>query len=309
MNNIIISQNEHEFINADYEKKLQKNRLSWKHMPEADNVIKLYNVWNPSEEEFTKHVKILWQEEIITWKQVSTFIWTVASGKWTLVKQIAANFDGIYIDSGSFFRSVAYFFDKLGYQCDEKWFYKNGDMVDLGEIKDIIKNIDIKSITSKENDKIINKLYINKEDISDIIRTAKVWNIVPNFGKNPDVRWLVTELINQAMMQSDKNLVMLEWREYWNFAYNYAICKLYFDAEFLERVYRNSWRNGNNVYESAKGIFDRDSADINRWLFPVRIPKWNNSFIVNTSNWVEKPNIRQEKIINAVNKTLYNTIK
>lgn len=112
-------------------------------------------------------------------------------GKSTVAQALARDLKLSYVDSGAMYRAVTLYAIKLGLNEDN-----------FEEIVDYLKEIDIKCKWTWQG----NKIYLNNEDITDLIRSPEVQNLVSQISTLSAIRaFLVKE---QKEMASEGGVVM-----------------------------------------------------------------------------------------------------
>ena len=166
------------------------------------------------------------------------------TGKGTISKIIADKFKFQYLDTGAMYRCVTL---KI---IREKVNLENED-----KIKEILKNIKI--------DLDGEKVFLDGEDVTRIIREEKVTNFVSEVSKNAIVRTNLVEL--QRRISEGKNIV-LDGRDIGTVVFPNAEIKIYLDASSEERAkrrYKQNLEKGitTTLEEVKKNIEERDKAD------------------------------------------------
>lgn len=112
-------------------------------------------------------------------------------GKSTVAQALARDLKLSYVDSGAMYRAVTLYAIRLGLNEDN-----------FEEIVDYLKEIDIKCKWTWQG----NKIYLNNEDITDLIRSPEVQNLVSQISTLSAIRaFLVKE---QKEMASEGGVVM-----------------------------------------------------------------------------------------------------
>ena len=110
------------------------------------------------------------------------------SGKGTVTKLVAEKLNLVYIDSGATYRCVALAAIRNGIKLEEQ-----------DKIIELAKTLDIEFDTE-------GKTWLNKEDVSSLIRSKEVTAIVSQVSSIVEVRELMVEL--QRKMSNNKNVIM-----------------------------------------------------------------------------------------------------
>lgn len=179
------------------------------------------------------------------------------SGKSTVAKIIAKKLDIIYVDTGAMYRSIAYF-----------GLNKKIDLKDEQKIIEMLEKMDLKIIPNKEGQKI----QVNNEDITDLIRTQEVGQGASIVAQYEKVRSVLGDM--QRKMAEDYSVIM-DGRDIGTNILPKAEVKIYLDAGVHERAVRRSEElieKGlkSNIDEIEEEIRKRDKADIERELNPLR---------------------------------------
>ena len=178
------------------------------------------------------------------------------SGKGTVTKLIAERLNLISIDTGAMYRCVA--LDCLN---------KNISSSDLEEIANILK--DIKIELKKENG--IQKVYLNNNDVTEEIRTAKVDNVVAVFAAIKIIRDKITPI--QKEMGKTENIIM-EGRDIGTVVFPNADVKIFLDCSLEERAkrrYKQNLEKGiETPYEEVlESIIKRHKLETERDISPL----------------------------------------
>lgn len=170
------------------------------------------------------------------------------SGKGTVTKLIAEKLNLIYIDSGATYRCVALAAIRNGIKLEEQ-----------DKIIELAKTLDIEFDTE-------GKTWLNKEDVSSLIRSKEVTAIVSQVSSIVEVRSLMVEL--QRKMSNNKNVIM-EGRDITTVVFPNAEFKFYLDATVEERAkrrFRQNQESGINtsMEEIIENIKFRDYNDMHK---------------------------------------------
>ena len=170
------------------------------------------------------------------------------SGKGTITKLVAEKLNLVYIDSGATYRCVALACLRNNITLEEK-----------DKIIELTKTLDIDFDMN-------GKTYLNGEDVSSLIRTPEVTNIVSQVSSIVEVRKNMVEL--QRNLAKDYDVVM-EGRDITTVVLPNANYKFYLDASLEERVNRRVKQNNeknidmsyDEIYENIK---NRDYNDMHK---------------------------------------------
>lgn len=169
------------------------------------------------------------------------------AGKGTVAKLVAEKLNLVYIDTGAMYRAVA--LEAI----------RENIVNDADKIIEMTKRISIKFDEA-------GKTYLNDEDVSDLIRSMEVTNIVSLISSIVDVR---KEMVNaQRKLGTGFNIIM-EGRDITTVVFPNADFKFYLDASVEERTRRrvkqNEEKGITSSYEEVKqNIIDRDYNDMHK---------------------------------------------
>ena len=170
------------------------------------------------------------------------------SGKGTITKLVAEKLNLIYIDSGATYRCVALATLRNNISLEEK-----------DKIIELTKTLNIEF---NEN----GQTFLNKEDVSDLIRSKEVTGIVSQVSSIVEVREILVDL--QRKMANGKNVIM-EGRDITTVVFPNADFKFYLDASVEERAKRRFKQNmekgiESNMDEIIESIKFRDYNDMHK---------------------------------------------
>ena len=170
------------------------------------------------------------------------------SGKGTITKIVADKLNLVYIDTGATYRCVALASLRNNIKLEE-----TDKIINLAKTLDI--DFDVNGHT-----------YLNGEDVSDLIRSHEVTNIVSPVSSIPEVREIMVEL--QRKMANNKNVIM-EGRDITTVVFPDAKYKFYLDADVMERAKRRFKQNEemgieSNLDDIIDSIKKRDYNDMHK---------------------------------------------
>ena len=202
------------------------------------------------------------------------------SGKGTITKIVAEKLGLVYIDTGATYRCVALAALRNNIKLEEK-----------DKIIELTKTLDIEF---DEN----GKTYLNKEDVSSLIRSKEVSEIVSPISSIPEVRTILVDL--QRKMAESKDVIM-EGRDITTVVFPNAQYKFYLDADVLERARRRFKQNeemGINIpmEELIESIKKRDYNDMHK---PVGALLRTNDQI-----YIDSTNMTIDEVVNEVVKNI-----
>ena len=178
------------------------------------------------------------------------------AGKSTIAKRVAAELQFIYIDTGAMYRAVAL-----------KAIRQNIDTKNQEKLSEIAKNIDI-TLSHVDNTQ---RIFLDGEDVSDLIRTPEVSVGASNVAVFPEVRLKLVDL--QRIIAKDKDIVM-DGRDIGSYVLPNANLKIFLTASVDERAkrrYNELTKKGQNVSleEVKKDMIFRDNNDSSRAFAPL----------------------------------------
>lgn len=207
------------------------------------------------------------------------------SGKGTITKLVGKKMNLENIDTGAMYRCVS--LDMIR---------KNIKLNEIDKIESLLKTINIK--LKKDNG--IDKFYLNGEDVTKLIRTKEVNEIVSQVSHILIVREAMVNF--QRNIARDLNIIM-EGRDIGTNVFPNADVKIYLDASAEERARRRVRQNeeagiSSNYEEILENIKFRDNNDKTSKVVPLK--QAEDAIYVDTTNM----NIEEvvEKIINIIEK-------
>ena len=206
------------------------------------------------------------------------------SGKGTITKLVAEKLNLVYIDSGATYRCVALATLRNNINLEEK-----------DKIIELAKTLDI---DFDEN----GHTYLNKEDVSDLIRSKEVTEIVSQVSSIIEVREILVDL--QRKMANNKNVIM-EGRDITTVVFPNADYKFYLDATVEERAKRRFKQNqekgiDTSMEEIIENIKFRDYNDMHK---PVgALTRTNEQIYIDSTNMTIPEVV--ELIIKIINKNM-----
>lgn len=183
-------------------------------------------------------------------------------GKSTFAKAIAARLGYIFIDTGAMYRAVAHYA-----LCNGA---VEGGVVNHDRVVEMLPQI---KITFEFNVlRGASDVYVNGERVEDQIRTIEVSNLVSSISSIAQVRTMLVAM--QQQMGRDGGVVM-DGRDIGTVVFPDAQIKLFMTADThirAERRFKELTAKGDDVTMEAieKNISDRDHADVNREISPLR---------------------------------------
>ncbi|MGC8870127.1 MAG: (d)CMP kinase [Brevinematia bacterium] len=196
-------------------------------------------------------------------KDIITIDGPVGAGKSTVAKIISEKLGYTYLDTGSMYRALTLKILRRGIPSDN-----------IQEIINITYNT---IIEFKEN-----KVILDGEDVSNLIRTKDIEKLVSIISSIPEVRKYIVSLQRKI---SAKGKVIMDGRDCGTVIAPDAKYKFYLDASIEERAKRRlvdkKYSNQSaSLEEIIKMIEERDRIDKTREDSPLTIPE--GAIIINT---------------------------
>lgn len=206
-----------------------------------------------------------------------------ATGKGTIARRLAQFYGAEYLDTGIFYRSVAYLVNKNNISLDEE-----------EKIIDIAKNMNI----------IIKRfeVFIDEENITNELRSNNVNAIVSQVSAIKDVRLIVNEHIRDFAFNRD---CVVDGRDITTVVFPNAKYKFYLDCDVDERARRRFNQNQEmgiactfeEIYENLKM---RDLNDKTKEFGALTLA--SDATLINTTNDTIEETI--EKLKNIIGSEL-----
>lgn len=179
------------------------------------------------------------------------------AGKSTLARNIAARLGYIYVDTGALYRA-------LGLKLKNK----GVEVTDEKSVKDVLKTTDVRLEFKGGEQRVI----LDNEDVSDIIRTPEVSSAASQFSALPAVRAHLLEL--QRNMAKTDNIIM-DGRDIGTVVLPNADIKIFLSASPEDRAKRRFDElisKGQDVkYEDVLAdMIKRDYDDTHREVSPLK---------------------------------------
>ncbi len=179
------------------------------------------------------------------------------AGKSTIAKKIAKELNFIYVDTGALYRAIAFF--SLKNKANTK--IEDEISVLLPQIV-----LEIKFINNEQ------RVFLNEEDVSDLIRTPEISMGASNVSAHPSVRKFLLDL--QKKIASENNIIM-DGRDIGTVILPTADLKIFLTADAKERAKRRydelTAKSMQVDFEIIlKEIIERDENDSNRAVAPLK---------------------------------------
>ncbi|HHG74936.1 MAG TPA: (d)CMP kinase [Persephonella sp.] len=192
------------------------------------------------------------------------------SGKSTIAKMIARELGFTYIDTGAMYRAVALKIKRLGINPD-----------DPEAVLEVLKNTEIDLKPSEEGIKI----FLDGEDVSDMIRTEEIGKIASKIARHRKVREILVQM--QRELGKRAKDAVIEGRDTGTVIFPDADIKFFLTASAevrAERRYRELKEKGLNVnYDRIlREVKERDRLDKTRKESPLKPAE--DAVIIDTSD-------------------------
>jgi len=177
-------------------------------------------------------------------------------GKSSVSFAVAKNFKFMLIDTGAMYRSTALFAIKKGLAFDGEEILKMTEGLDFSfkQVEDV------------------NKVFVNSEDVSSLIRTQDVSKLASDVAKNGRLREILVKKQRELAL---KHSVVIEGRDIGTVVFPKAKIKLFLTADpkiRAERRHKELLAKGMKIsFEKVlEELKDRDFNDSNRKESPLR---------------------------------------
>jgi len=179
------------------------------------------------------------------------------AGKSTVAKMLAKRLGYKYLDTGAMYRAVTVLALDSGVSLD-----------DDREVANLLKNCSLEIIPESNGQKI----YLNHRDVTEIIRTPRVSEMVAQVSALPMVRQYLTKLQQDIVAKGN---VIADGRDIGTVVMPDAEVKIFLTASPQERArrrYQELIEKGFSVnYEEIlQDVIKRDEMDQNRPISPLR---------------------------------------
>jgi cytidylate kinase len=179
----------------------------------------------------------------------------VGAGKSTVAKMIAKKMNIIYVDTGAMYRTVGLYAIRKGVPT-----------TDAESLKSLINEVDI-DVEIKNGEQLI---YLNKEDVTGLIRTPEISMAASNVSAVPEVR---VKLVDMQRKLAESKSVIMDGRDIGTVILPDAEVKIFLTASpeaRAKRRYDELISKGKDVtYEEVyDAMVERDHNDTNRTIAP-----------------------------------------
>lgn len=208
-----------------------------------------------------------------------------AAGKSTVAKRLASILSFIYIDTGAMYRALT--LEVLN---------NNIPLHDEQAILSLLKNTDIKLKNVNGNQLV----YVNGEDVTNIIRGNEVSQAVSHVAKLPSIR---EEMVIRQRKLSENVSVIMDGRDIGTNVLPDAEVKIFLLASVSERAKRRYEENNEKGIPSKlssleKEIAERDKRDMEREHAPLK--QAEDAIVIDTTSLTIDEVV--EEILTKINK-------
>ena len=191
------------------------------------------------------------------------------AGKSTVAKIVSRELGYIYVDTGAMYRAIALFFLKKGISAEDRT-----------AMEAVLPEIDV-SIRYEDG---AQKVLLNGEDVSGLIRTEEVGNMASAASAFPPVR---AKLLSLQRGLAEREPVVMDGRDIGTVVLPDADTKIYLTASVevrAKRRYKELTEKGIScsLSEIAKDIEARDWRDMHRETAPLK--KADDAVLVDSSD-------------------------
>lgn len=175
-----------------------------------------------------------------------------ASGKGTVASELARKLHYEYLDSGAWYRAIAWYLDQSGL-----------DITDEQPLSHQLEHCHIQQIHDQ--------MTVNQKNVTDIIRTEQVGSLASKWAVIPQIRRFLTARFRACI--EGKGLVA-DGRDMGSVVFPEAMMKIYLTATPEERARRrvnqlNAMGKSVKMTNVLEDILDRDKRDANRTHAPL----------------------------------------
>ncbi|MGR6001934.1 (d)CMP kinase [Bacillus cereus] len=179
------------------------------------------------------------------------------AGKSTVAKVVAKELSYVYIDTGAMYRTLTYA------TLEQKVDIENEE-----QLMEVVKNVNIE-FQQGENTQLV---FLNGQDVSEVIRTPDVTNRVSIVAKHRLVR---EEMVRRQQELAKKGGVVMDGRDIGTHVLPGAEVKIFMLASVEERAERRHLENLNKGFDSnlerlKEEIAQRDKLDSEREVSPLK---------------------------------------
>lgn len=190
------------------------------------------------------------------------------SGKTTIAKSVSKKLGVLYVDTGAMYRAVAYYM------------FQNSIAVDDDEnVVKVLDNINLDLMVVDGEQRVI----LNGEDISALIRTPEISMGASTVSKNRDVR---LKLVAMQREIASKHNSIFDGRDMGSYVLPDAEFKFYLNADVDVRAKRRylelKAKKETTLEQVKKDMIERDERDSSRAFAPLVVPQ--GAYVIDTTN-------------------------
>lgn len=217
---------------------------------------------------------ILLRPDLVKTKKVITIDGPAGAGKSTLARNLARALDFVYVDTGAMYRTVA--LKVIREKLD-------------GYTGCVVEKLAVDSEIRVLYDKGVQRMYLDQEDVTGLIRSGEVSSMASRIAVYPGVRHKLVELQRKIAAEYD---VVMDGRDIGTYVLPFAKLKLYLDASPEERARRRYEENiekgldKSSYKEILEEIIKRDKNDSCREFAPLC--KAKDAVLVDSTHMNEK---------------------
>lgn len=221
------------------------------------------------------------------------------TGKGTISKLISERLGYTYVDTGAMYRAIT--LKMIRENIDINELEKIENLLNNTKIDFINKEIDLKDEKGESTKKLIQGVFLDGEDVTELIRLPNVNERVSPYSAVKIIRSKMVEL--QRKIAENKDVIM-EGRDITTVVFPNADVKIYLTASPEERAnrrYKELIEKGieTTFEETLESINKRDFNDMNKEVGALKIAE--GAIIVDTTNLsIEEVYVRIKEIINEV---------
>lgn len=181
-------------------------------------------------------------------------------GKSTVSRKVAAHTGFTYLDTGAMYRGVGLFLQQEGI-----------DLEDAGAILLKLEELDLKLLPAADEKSDV-RVFLNDQDVSEIIRTPDMAMVASRVSAVPVVRELLTKM---QRSYGEQGGVVAEGRDMGTVVFPRAAYKFFLDAQPEERARRRveqlEAKGAQANYDQILAMtLERDKNDSERKIAPLK---------------------------------------
>ena len=210
------------------------------------------------------------------------------AGKSTIAKAVAKKMEYVYVDTGAMYRAIALHMIRNSVEANNEQ-----------QIKENLSGLEIKLAYADGTQKVL----LNGEDVSGLIRTPEISMGASAFSAKADVRKFLFDL--QQNIAAENNIIM-DGRDIGTVVLPDADVKIFLTASPEKRAERRfkelSEKGDSSTYEEVlEDIIKRDYNDTNREIAPLK--KADDALEVDTSELTLEQSV--ERIFQVVRDNVF----